>query len=127
MSLPHLSRLSLTFFALSSLFPIVGALFVTLAPPQWMGTLDVIIAAALFTVTAIVVSRARRSVADRHRLVALRTTQAVLGVIPLLIAGYFVAGSRINWTVLILGLAWRAWLFVYSLPALIAALDPEGR
>jgi hypothetical protein len=49
-------------------------------------------------------------------------TQAVITVIPALLAAYFLFGTRVNWTVLVLGLAWRAWLFLYTLPFLTAGL-----
>jgi len=66
-------------------------------------------------------------VADHHRLAALRITQAVVGAAPVLIALYFIAGSHLNWTVLIIGLAWRIWLLIYTLPFLLAALEPRMR
>ena len=75
--------------------------------------------------TATVVGRGRRSVADPDRLLALRTSQAVLSAVPVLLAVYFVAGSHVNWTVLIIGLAWRVWLLIYSLPFLVAALHAQ--
>jgi hypothetical protein len=34
-----------------------------------------------------------------------------------------VLGSRVNWTVLVIGLAWRAWLLLYTLPFLAVALE----
>ena len=127
MSLHTLSRASLALFALSSLFPIVGALFVDSSPPRWLGILDVALAVMLFAITAVVVSRMRRGVGDRQRLVALQITQIALGAVPVLIAAYFVVGDRINWAVLVIGLAWRLWLFLYSLPCLVAALQTDAR
>ena len=93
------------------------------SPPRWIGITDVILAAALFSVTAVVVARGRSGVADRHRLIAFRISQAVLGVTPVLIAIYFIGGSRVNWTVLVLGLAWRIWLLICSLPFLVVAFQ----
>jgi hypothetical protein len=123
MSLRTLGRASVALFAVSAIFPIVGGLFVATSPPRWIGITDVILAAGLFGFTALVAARARSSVCDHHRLVALRISQAVLGAAPALIAIYFIAGSRLNWTVLLLGLAWRIWLLIYSLPFLVAALQ----
>lgn len=125
MTLQALGRAALALFAVSSIFPIVGGLFVATSPPRWLGIADVTLAATLFGVTAIVVVRGRRSVTDPDRLVALRACQAVLGAAPLLIAVYFVVGSHVNWTVLIIGLAWRVWLLIYSLPFLAAALHAQ--
>jgi len=125
MTLPALGRASLALFAVSTIFPIVGGLFVATSPPRWIGIADVILAAALFGVTASVVVRGRRSVSDPDRLVALRASQVVLSAAPILIAIYFVAGSHLNWTVLIIGLTWRIWLLIYSLPFLVAALHAQ--
>jgi hypothetical protein len=41
-----------------------------------------------------------------------------------LLALFFVFGDRITWNVLLPGLAWRAWLLMYTLPAAIAAYQP---
>ena len=84
---------------------------------------DVGIAAALFDSTALVVARQRHKVADHDRLAALRISGTVVGMVPVLIAAYFMVGSRVNWTVLVIGLAWRGWLLLYSLPYLVAALQ----
>lgn len=123
MSPRALGRASVALFVVSAIFPIAGGLFVAKSPPRWIGIADVILAAALFGLTAVVVARGRRSVADHHRLAALRVSQAVLGAVPVLIAVYFIVGSRLNWTVLVIGLAWRIWLLIYSLPFLVAALQ----
>lgn len=123
MSLYALARVSKALFAVSVLFPIVGGLFVASPPPRWLGVADILIAAALFGSTAVVVARVRRSVTDDDRLRALRVSQMVVGMVPVLIAVYFVVGSRVNWTVLVIGLAWRSWLLLYSVPYLVAAVQ----
>ena len=122
MSLYALARVSRALFAVSVVFPVVGGLFVTTPPPRWLGIVDVAIAAALVGTTAVVVTRVRRSVTEHDRLGAFRISQIVVGVVPVLIALFFLVGSRVNWTVLVLGLAWRTWLFLYSAPYLLAAL-----
>ncbi len=38
---------------------------------------------------------------------------------------FFVVGDHIRWHVLLPGLAWRAWLLMYSLPAAIAAYQSD--
>jgi hypothetical protein len=62
-------------------------------------------------------------VADRHRLSAFHVSQGVLSVIPVLLVAYFVLGNRLNCPVLVIGLAWRAWLLLYTLPFLAAVLQ----
>jgi hypothetical protein len=123
MPLHGLARLAVCLFAISILFPIGGSLFIAAPPPRWLGVTDVAVAALFFGATALVTARAQRRVADNHRVAALRITQTVLGIVPVLLAVYFIAGSRLNWTVLVLGIAWRLWLLLYSLPFLIAALQ----
>ena len=126
MPLYALARVAVALFAVSFIFPIVGGLFVATSPPRWLGMTDVVIAVAVLGSTAVVVARARRSVADHDRLAALRISGTVLGVVPVLLATFFVVGSHVNWTVLVIGLAWRTWLLLYSLPYLIAALRVHG-
>jgi hypothetical protein len=41
-------------------------------------------------------------------------------VIPVLLICFFIAGDRIDWQALIVGLAWRGWLLLYTLPSLIS-------
>ncbi len=122
-SLYALARISVALFAVSVSFPILGGLFVASSPPRWLGMADVVIAAALFGSTAVVVARQRHRVVHHDRLAALRISGIVVGVVPVLLAAYFVVGSRVNWTVLVIGLAWRGWLLLYSLPYLVAALQ----
>jgi hypothetical protein len=122
MSLPVLARLSLALCAVSLVFPIAGGLFVASAPPRWLGVLDVVIAASYFASAALIVARAQRRVADPDRIISLRMSQVIVSVIPVLLVAYFVVGERVSWTVLIIGLAWRAWLLHYSMPSLVAAL-----
>jgi hypothetical protein len=77
---------------------------------------DVGIAVALVFTAIAVASRTRATVTDQDRIAAFRATQAVLGVVPALLALCFVAGERVDWEVLVLGLAWRGWLLIYTLP-----------
>lgn len=125
MSLSLLGRVSLALLVVSVVFPIVGGFFVTTSPPRWLGIADVVVASAFFASTALVIARAQRELSDADRVSALRVNQAVAGIIPLLLVAYFTLGNRINWTVLIIGLAWRAWLLHYAMPSLIAALHSE--
>ncbi len=127
MSLRTLGRVCLALFALSAVFPVAAGVLNAQRPPRWLGIADVCVAALLVGVAAVLATRGRQAVADRHRLVAYRTSEAVAGLIPALLVAYFVVGSRVNWTVLVIGLAWRAWLILYTLPALAAALENERR
>ena len=122
MSLRALGRICVALFALSTAFPVAAGVLNLSRPSRWMGIADVVVATLLFCSTAAVWMRGRSVVSDGHRLVAFRATLIVIAVIPALLAAYFVAGPRIDWAVLVIGLAWRAWLLLYSLPFLAAAL-----
>lgn len=111
-------------FVVSTAFPLIAGILNQSRPPLWLGVADVVVAAILFCAVAVLVGRGRGAITDRHRLAALRATQGVIGVIPALLVAYFVAGDRVNWTVLVIGLAWRGWLLLYSLPSLAEALLP---
>lgn len=116
-----LARLSIALFGLSTAFPIVAAIAPPRNPLSWLGVADVTVAALLVVSAFTVVARTRSLVTDSHRLAAFRGTLVLLNVVPLLLAGYFFLGTPVNWTVLIIGLAWRGWLFVVTLPNLMAA------
>jgi len=49
----------------------------------------------------------------------------VTGAVPLLLLViFFLAGPDVRWDILLVGLAWRGWLLMYSLPAMLAMLWP---
>jgi hypothetical protein len=120
-----LARGCVALFALSSAFPITAALLGDSRRPPWLGAADVGIAAILFLSAVMVAVRASTLVADRHRIAAFHTSQVVFASVPLLLAVFFVVGGRVDWTVLVIGLAWRGWLLLYTLPFLIALLERE--
>jgi hypothetical protein len=120
-----LARTCVALFALSSAFPIASALLGGSRRPVWLGTADVAIATCLFVSAVMVAARARTHVTDQHRIAAFNTSQIVFAAVPLLLAVFFVVGGRVDWTVLVIGLAWRGWLLLYTLPYLIELLE-EG-
>lgn len=126
MTLRTLAKTCVTLFAVSSAFPVIAGGTNQQRPLGWLGVADVVLAAALVGAAAVLVTKAGRAVADPHRVAAYRATQGVLGLIPVLLATYFVAGARVNWAVLVIGLAWRGWLLVSTLPFLAAALASAG-
>lgn len=126
MSARSLGRACVALFIVSALFPIAASLRVGRPPLRWLGIADVAVAALLVVVAMVVYARARAAVHDRHRIAAHRIGQMVLGVVPLLLALFLVAGQRVDWTVLVIGLAWRGWLLLYSLPFIVAAMDGVG-
>ena len=113
-------------FTLSSAFPIIGSVIRTDQAPRWLGVADVAVAAALVCVAIVLASQTRRALTDRNRLTAFYATQAVIFAIPALLALFFLAGGRINWDVLVVGVAWRGWLLLYTLPHIAAALAGQS-
>ena len=76
----------------------------------------------LFLSCAVLTSRQKAGVSNDHRVRALHVAQSVALIIPVLLGVFFLAGNRIDWQVLVIGLAWRGWLLLYTLPSLISAL-----
>jgi hypothetical protein len=121
-----MARICIALFAISTLFPVAAGIYVTDDAPRWLGIADVLVAAILFLSAALLTSRNRNTVTDRDRVAALRASQIVAGILPVLLVLFFLLGDRINWKVLVIGLAWRGWLLLYTLPYLTAALRREG-
>ena len=121
----RLGRVVLALFALSTAFPVVAG-FGRWAP-RWLGAVDVAVAALLVVAAFAVVTRMRGRVDDRHRARAFALVTGVSSLIPVLLLVFFTVGDRVDWTVLVIGLSWRGWLFMQVVPSLVASLDPLER
>jgi len=110
-------------FLVSLCFPVVAATLAT-EPPRMLGIADVAVAAVFAVGAIMLVARPRAPVTDADRVRAHLWTERMLGVVPVLLATFLVAGSHVNWTVLVIGLAWRLLLFLSCLSYLLAALTP---
>jgi hypothetical protein len=115
-----LGRVCVLLFALSTAFPVVAGVRNLDTLSRWLGLADVGVAALLLTAAFTVASRARSQVTDGDRLMAFRVSQGLFWVIPVLLIGFFIAPERIDWDVLTVGLAWRGWLLLHTLPYLIS-------
>jgi len=109
-------------FLVSLCFPLVAATLAGPEPPRMLGIADVAVAAIFAAGAIMLVARPRVPVSDADRLHAHVWTERLLGIVPLLLAVFLLAGSHVNWTVLVIGLAWRLWLFLSCLPYLLAAM-----
>ena len=125
MTVRALGRSCVALFALSTMFPVAAGLLGPGDKPRWLGITDVGVAAVTFAAAALVASRGRSLAADRHRARAYRVTLGILTCIPVLLVTFLTVGNRVDWTVFVIGLAWRGWLFVYTLPFLLAVLEQE--
>lgn len=118
-----LGRVCIVLFAVSTAFPAVAGVRNTETPSRWLGVADVVVAALLLLVAIGVASKHRGRLSDNDRVIAFRVSQALLAVIPALLIIFFIAGNRIDWQVLVVGLAWRGWLLLYTLPYLVSAMN----
>jgi len=116
----ELDRLCTGLFVVSTIFPVAAGVYPSEAP-RWLGIADVGVGGLLVTTTIALVMRTQDKVSDDDRLAAFRLSQSLISLIPVLLVLFFIARSRIKWDVLIVGLAWRAWLLLYSLPCMVAA------
>ena len=106
-------------FVVSTAFPVVASLLRSPAP-GWLGIADVLVAAFLvgqgLLITAKVPGRTDHAVLDP----SLRVLRGGANLFLVLIVVFFLAAEHVKWDILLPGLAWRAWLFVWVLPAAIA-------
>jgi hypothetical protein len=105
-------------FFISSAFPVVAA-FVkdTEAWPKWWGVLDVGIAFVLALLALAVLVFGQGQVNKQAEDASYRAYRVLIhGIFAMLLVFVFV-GDRIVWSNCLTGIAWRAWLLLYSLPA----------
>ena len=121
---PALARVGAAPFAVSTAFPVAGSVLNLDPPPRWIGIVDVGVALALVVLGIAIVAKMRALGTDVIGL-AFRAYRAAASVFLVLLALFFLVGGGINWSVLLPGLAWRAWLLAYVLPAGIAAWRGE--
>jgi hypothetical protein len=126
MSRATIARLYGILFAVSTAFPVAASLMPAEAVTRTIGVLDVAVAFVLLAFGISIVSvNSPVTPGVNARAVA---WYRVSGIVPIvLLAVFFVAASRVEWPVLLMGLAWRAWLFYYTLPAALAFLQSDVR
>jgi hypothetical protein len=107
-------------FLMSVCFPVTASIDPR-AIPGWVAFADVALAGLLLSVAVIVRTQTQTRVSDADRLAAYRISHIVMSAIPVLLLLFFIADRRIEWDVLVIGLAWRGWLLLYSLPYLVAS------
>lgn len=112
-------------FGVSTAFPIAASVWPADALPTWVGILDGVLAFAAVGLAIRVVTLAEKRVGDRAILASYRIYRGLASVPLALLVPFFVVGDHIRWHVLEPGLAWRAWLLMYTLPAAIAAYQSD--
>ncbi|MFL6352300.1 MAG: hypothetical protein ACJ74Z_10690 [Bryobacteraceae bacterium] len=110
---------------LSTLFPVIASVLRLHPMPRWVGIADVCIAAALL-VSAVWLSRfPGQDVSEEDKHYGYSCDHALLKAPLVLLAAFFLFRTRVDWTVLLCGLAWRAWLLSDIAPRLIASLRAD--
>jgi hypothetical protein len=104
-------------FVVSVTFPIVACLFPPDAIPPELGIVDVAIAIALVGVGIAIVGLQPRSFPSSVVASCFRVYRGLASALLLLLVLFLWAGDSIRWSVLLVGLAWRGWLFVLVLPS----------
>lgn len=107
-------------FIVSSSFPVAASVLRLDPPPRWLGLIDVVLAFALIVLGMVIVSRKPKDFDAQIVEAAFRAYRALANALLLLLALFLVVGDAIEWSILLPGLAWRAWLLVLVLPSWIA-------
>ena len=105
-------------FIVSTTFPVVASL-VQGSVSRRTGIADVVIAAVLVGHGFLIAAKGLGSNDAFVLEVSVRVLRGAANLFLALIVVFFVAGEHVTWGILLPGLAWRAWLFVWVLPGAI--------
>jgi hypothetical protein len=125
--LVRLAYLWIGLFVASVAFPIVASLIAESARPAWMGPLDVVVAGVTVFVGFLLLGAAGRAIDRSAEARAYRLIRGAASGFLVVLAVFFVAPQAVDWTVLAIGLAWRAWLFVVVTPVIVALVSRSDR
>jgi len=110
-------------FCVSTAFPVIAAIFPDVAAlSSTVGVLDGILAFALVILAMVLHVRTQGKVTKEAHDAAYRDYRVLIHAILVLLVVFFLFGDRIAWNIGLVGLAWRAWLLLYTLPAWYTAL-----
>lgn len=110
-------------FCISTVFPIAASLMVGRQQvTRFWGVLDVVVAftLAFMAITIAVITDGR--VTERAEKDAYRAYRVLMNGILVSLVIFLLGGGRIVWSVGLVGIGWRTWLLLYTLPAWITAL-----
>jgi len=114
-------------FVVSTMFPIVAAVVRPEPSSRWAGTIDVALALLTCACGFTIATRAAERFDERVVRSAFRTYRTGATALLGLICVYFVLGDRIDWHILLPGLAWRAWLLAWVLPSGLSLWNGSSR
>lgn len=127
MSDRSLARATALMFCVSTVFPLTAAVYPNAeALPRSIGVLDGIIAFTVVIMAMILHARTQGKITKEDHEAAYRIQRLLIHAILGALVLFFLAGDRIAWNIGLVGLAWRAWLLLYTLPAWCAALRMTG-
>lgn len=109
----------------STAFP-VAASILTEQAPRWMGILDVVVAFALVCAGIGIAAKVPAGFNERVIEASFRIYRSGSTLFLVLLVVFFLVGDRIKWSILLPGLAWRAWLVAGVLPAALALWRGES-
>jgi hypothetical protein len=89
-----------------------------------MGYVDVAIALFCFITFLLLSLVTGQQKEPALRLKAQKITEYIIAL-PLLLIALYLAGIKINWDILLIGIGWRLWLLITALPSLLAALNKD--
>jgi hypothetical protein len=114
-------------FLISSIFPVIAGLSNNTASfPKWWGVVDVLLAFFLAILVMVILAFAGHNVDQQATAASYRTYRILIHGILVMIIIFFLFGDRIVWINCLTGLAWRAWLLLYCLPAWSATVRAAG-
>jgi hypothetical protein len=114
-------------FGLSVAFPIVASLMPETARPSWLGPLDLTVAGLVIALALYLLTTVTGAIDLRAQALAYRVLRAISATFLVLVAIVLLAPRALDWTVLGVGLAWRAWLLVIVLPGIIVHVGLDTR
>ncbi len=115
-------------FFISLAFPVIAGLSTnTSAFPKWCGVLDVGLAFILALLAFIMTALAQGKINKQAEDASYQAYRMLHHGIFVMIVVFFLFGDRIIWINGLPGIAWRAWLLLYCLPAWFALFRTRAR
>lgn len=112
-------------YLISCAFPVVASFLPAAGRPASLGMADVSIA-FLVVISALWMDyRFGKQVTPQQRSEAYALLSKASIVILVIMGAFIYANQFLDWPVLVVGLAWRAWLLIYALPAWLAFRDAK--
>ena len=110
-------------FVVSTAFPVAAGILNRDAHPTWLGVSDVALASLVLLAGMAISFRKPGRFEGRSVVAAFQIYRGGANLFLVLFVMFFVVGDRIQWSILLPGLAWREWLLAWVLPSALALWD----